>query len=131
MSNIKNLEMAAAISAYNNVIIQKTLFGLSQKVVYTPTGSRVRVRVFEYAPAEGEKMARLLSLPPEKIEAEMKTTGKPQSTDIGHYRLEACFSCDSQFCAIQLFRFGDFKYMPVTDTLFYEGSDAQIVTKLI
>ena len=42
MSSIKNLDMAAAVSAYKNITIKKSLF--STKSIYTPTGSTVKGR---------------------------------------------------------------------------------------
>lgn len=131
MPSIKNLEMAAAISAYKNIHIQKSFFGLSQKVVYAPTGSVVSVRVNEYAPAEGERLVHLLSLSPGKIESELLAKGKPQPTEVGHFRLEVCLSDDRQFCALQLFRFTDFSYVPVSDPRFFEGEDAQVIARLL
>ena len=61
MPSVKNLEMAAAISAYNNIEIKKSLF--STKAIYTPTQSAVKVNVLEYVPAEGERIERLLNMP--------------------------------------------------------------------
>lgn len=42
MPNIKNLEMAAAISATGCIAIRKSLFGLLQYAVYEPTQSKVK-----------------------------------------------------------------------------------------
>ncbi|MBR1428288.1 MAG: hypothetical protein IJ582_04550 [Prevotella sp.] len=41
-----------------------------------------------------------------------------------------CLSEDRQFCAIQLFRFVDFKNSPVFDARFYEGKDVEMMAKL-
>ena len=103
MPSIKNLEMAAAVSSYEHISISKSFFGLSQKMVYTPTNSPVRIIINEYAPTEGERLEHLLSLPINEIEAELKAKGKPASTAIGHYRLECCLSEDLQFCALRYF----------------------------
>ena len=95
MASIKNLEMAAAVSACNNVSIKKSLF--STKVLYTPTMSPVKVIVQEYAPADGERLERLLRLSPDKMASEIAQKGKPAATPVGHYRLEVCLSDDHQF----------------------------------
>ena len=129
MPSIKNLEMAAAVSAYKNIEIKKSLF--STKVVYTPTQSAVKVVVQEYAPAEGERLERLLGLSPDKMAAEIAQKGKPTPAAIGHFRLEACLSDDHQFCALQLFRFADFKNNAVFEPRFYEDRDAEAVATLL
>ena len=123
MPSVKNLEMAAAISAYNNIEIKKSLF--STKAIYTPTQSAVKVNVLEYVPAEGERIERLLNMPVSKMGDELDQKG------MGHYRLELCLSADQQFCALQLFRFTDFQNQPVTEPRFYEGSEAATFAKLL
>ena len=85
MPSVKNLEMAAAISAYNNIEIKKSLF--STKAIYTPTQSAVKVNVLEYVPAEGERIERLLNMPVSKMGDELDQKGKPKTVGMGHYRL--------------------------------------------
>ena len=111
MSSIKNLEMAAAFSAYQHIEIKKSLF--STKAIYTPTQSQVKPIVLEYTPSEGERMERLLDMPLDKMAADIQEKGKPVAGANGHFRLEICLSDDHQFCALQLFRFSDFQYKPV------------------
>lgn len=123
--------MAVAVSSYEHISINKSLFGLSQKVIYTPTKSLVRIIINDYAPAEGERLEQLLSLPLDKMRSELETKGKPVSTPIGHYHLECCLSEDHQFCALQLFHFVDFKNIPAFEPRFFEGKDAQIVANLV
>jgi len=129
MSNFKNLEMAAAVSAHKNITVKKSLF--STKVIYTPTQSTVKDIILEYAPADGERVKRLLDMPLDKMVSEIEQKAKPATTPVGHYRLEVCLSDDQQFCAIQLFSFIDLKYNAATEFYAYEGSDAQAVVKLI
>ena len=129
MPSFKDLEMAAAVSAYKNIDIKKSLF--SKKAIYTPTQSPVKVIVQDYTPTEGERLEHLLSLPLDKMVADIQQKGAPKSAPIGHYRLEACLSEDGKFCAIQLFRFVDFKNSPVFDPRFYEGKDVEAVAKLL
>lgn len=129
MPSIKSLEMAAAVSAHKNIEMKKSLF--STKCVYTPTQSPVKALVLEYAPSEGERLERLLSLSPDKMAEEIAEKGKPKAAAIGHFRLEACLSADGQFCALQLFRFADFKNNAVFEPRFYEGKDAASVTQLL
>ena len=129
MSSIKNLEMAAALSAYQHIEIKKSLF--STKVIYTPTQSQVKPIVLEYTPSEGERMERLLDMPLDKMAADIQEKGKPVAGANGHFRLEFCLSDDHQFCALQLFRFIDFQYKPVFEPRFYEGKDGAYITHLL
>ena len=129
MSSIKNLEMAAALSAYQHIEIKKSLF--STKAIYTPTQSQAKAIILEYTPTEGERVARLLDMPLDKMAADIQQKGKPVAGANGNFRLEVCLSDDHQFCALQLFRFGDFQYKPVFEPRFYEGKDVEPFTKLL
>ena len=129
MSSIKNLEMAAALSAYQNIEIKKSLF--STKAIYTPTQSQAKAVILEYSPSEGERVARLLDMRLDKMAADIQQKGKPATGANGNFRLELCLSDDHQFCGLQLFRFGDFQYKPVFEPRFYEGKDVEPFTKLL
>jgi hypothetical protein len=129
MSSIKNLEMAAALSAYPHIEIKKSLF--RTKAIYMPTQSQTKAIVLEYSPSEGERVERLLKMPIDKIAAELAQKGKPVAGVNGNFRLELCLSDDHQFCALQLFSFGDFKYNPVFEPRFYEGKDAETIAQLL
>ena len=129
MSSIKSLEMAAAVSAYQNITIKKSLF--STKAIYTPTGSPVKAIALEYSPSEGENVQRLLDLPLDKMAADIEQKGKPQAGVNGNFRLEVCLSDDHQFCALQLFRFTDLSYHPLFEPRFYEGWDVEYIAKLL
>ena len=129
MPSFKNLDMAAAVSAYQNIAIKKSWF--STKVFYTPTGSPVRAMILEYTPSEGEKVERLLDMPLDKMAAEIEQKGKPAWGANGNIRMEVCLSDDHQFCALQLFRFADFSYQPIAEPRFYEGKDVEYVAKLL
>jgi len=129
MSSIKNLEMAAAVSAYPHIETKKSLF--STKAVYTPTGSPVKATVLEYTLSEGERVERLLDMPLDKMTAEIGQKGKPRADANGNFRLEVCLSDDRQFCALQLFRFADFSYRPLFEPRFYEGQDVEFIKQLI
>ena len=129
MSSIKNLEMAAALSAYQHIEIKKSLF--STKAIYTPTQSQAKAIILEYIPTEGERVARLLDMPLDKMAADIQQKGKPVAGANGNFRLELCLSDDRQFCALQLFRFGDFQYKPVFEPSFYEGKDVEAIALLL
>ena len=96
MSNIKNLGMGEAISSKNYINIINSFFGLCQKVIYVPTGSRVKVVCQEYSADEGERLEKLLSFTLDKLESELASKGKPATTAVGNYQLQACVSDDRQ-----------------------------------
>ena len=121
--------MAAALSAYQHIEIKKSLF--STKAIYKPTQSQAKAIILEYTPSEGEHVARLLDMPLDKMAAEIQQKGKPVAGANGNFRLELCLSDDRQFCALQLFRFGDFQYKPVFEPRFYEDKDVEYITLLI
>ena len=129
MSSIKHLEMAAALSAYTNIKIKKSLF--STKVIYTPTQSQIMAYILEYSPSEGEHLERLLEMPFDKMAVDIVQKGKPGVGVNGNFRLELCLSDDHQFCGLQLFRFGDFKYNPIFEPRFYEGKHVETIAQLI
>ena len=129
MSSFKSLDMAAAVSAYYNITVKKSLF--STKAVYTPTGSPVKAMVLEYSPSEGEKVGRLLNMPSDKMASEIEQKGKPASGANGNYRLEVCLSDDRQFCALRLFHFEDFSYRPLFEPRFYEGKEVENIARLL
>lgn len=56
--------------------------------------------------------------------------GKPKPAPIGHFRLEVCASKDHHFCALQLFRYVDFKYVPAFEPRFYLNIEAEAILKL-
>ena len=121
--------MAAALSAYPNITIKKSLF--STKGIYTPTQSQLKTVILEYTPSEGERVEHLLAMPTDKMAEDIAQKGKPRAGANGNFRLELCLSEDNQFCALQLFRFGDFKYNSVLSPRFYEGNDAEKVAMLL
>lgn len=129
MPSFKSLEMAAAVSTHKNITVKKSLF--STKTIYTPTGSPIKVLSLEYPPSEGERLGRLLDMPTDKMEAEIQQKGKPRTGANGNFRLEVCLSEDHQFCALQLFRFGNFSYSPLFEPRFYEGEKVECYAQLL
>ncbi len=123
--------MAYAISSKSCIRIQNSFFGLCQKITYVPTGSRVKVITQEYSREEGEHLERLLAMSVAHLETELASKGKPATTAVGYYRLQACVSDDRLFCAVQLFCFFDLMYHPLGDPRFFEGKEAKAVSKLI
>ena len=121
--------MAAALSSYPYITFKKSLF--STKAIYSPTQSQVKAIILEYSPSEGERVERLLTMPLDKMTEDIAQRGKPSAGANGNYRLELCLSDDHQFCALQLFRFGNFIYNPVFEPHFYQGNDVETVALLM
>ena len=69
MANIKNLQMWNTICVDARISISKSLFGLHTTATYNPTNSVIDAKSFEYSPADGERLKRLLNIPYEKLAA--------------------------------------------------------------
>lgn len=131
MANYSNLEMGVAISNHPHIIIKKSLFGLRKQLVYQPTQSPIDVVINDYDAENGALIERVLRASTENLSKVVEAVGKVKATPIANIRLEACLSRDHQFVALQLFRFVDFKYQPLTDMHCYEGPSASLVAQVL
>ena len=129
MANIKNLQMWNTICADARISISKSLFGLHTTATYTPSNSIIDANTFEYSPADGERLKRVLDTPREKLAAAIGDF-HPKATVNGNYLAEVCASRDGAFLAVQLFQFIRMSYEPVTDVLVFEGDTARMVKQL-
>lgn len=130
MSNIKNLQMWKNICTDARIGICKSLFGLKTTAIYVPTQSVIDARTIEYTPQDGDRLRRILSASKEEL-AEAIGDFHPKGVVNGNYLLEVAQSRDYQFVALLLSQFLNMSYVPVTDTLIFEDSDARIVSKLL
>ena len=122
--------MAEAVFYHPSITTVKTLFGLCQTTIYTPTQSAVKAFRLDYDAEAAAQLERVLKASPEELDDIVPDLGiKP--ADMGNVRLEGCKSVDRQFAALQLLRFSDFEYRPVTDVRFYEGRPAEIVCAML
>ena len=129
MANIKNLQMWNTICADARVSISKSLFGLRTTATYTPSNSVIDAESFEYTPADGERLKRLLDTPSEKLASAIGDY-RPKAAVNGNYMDEVCVSRDGAFLAVQLLQFAHLSYEPVTDVLIFEGETAHAVRQL-
>lgn len=127
MPSLNNMEMAAAVAANQNIEIKKTFFGLKTQVVYTPTGSLVDCYRKEYAPDAESSLARMMGDTGKNLEEAAKNVAGIKEVDMGNVRLEASLSRDHQFAALQIVKFTNFNYLPVSEVRFFEGADAAAV----
>ena len=130
MAKIKNLHMADAVISNNDIRVASTFFGLGEKATYLPTDSRITARVYDYTASDGERMASLLSKGIDEIAQFVKNGNIVANVPIGNVRAEACGTADNQFLMVQLLRFIDFDYRPMTDVQVFVGSDAEVVASL-
>ena len=129
MANIKNMQMWNSICADARISISKSLFGLRTTATFSPTNSVIDANTFEYSPADGERLKRLLDTPREKLAAAIGDFC-PKATVNGNYMVEVCASRDGVFLAIQLFQFTRMSYESVTDMLIFDGDDAKALSPL-
>ena len=123
--------MAEELLANPHISVRKSFFGMVTDVIYTPTGSKIKVVQKIYNPGDGEAIKRMLSLGGEGLKKALKDKGLPDSINIGNMQLNICYSGDFQFVAMQMEKFVDFFYKPVTDLVVCEGDDArQILTAI-
>ena len=129
MANIKNMQMGKTVCADERIAVSKSMLGLRTAVTYLPTNSVVDVKTLEYSAADGDKLKALLESGTDRI---VKATAdyRPQPTVNGNYMAEVCLSRDHAFAAVQLLRYIQMNYEPVTDVLFFDGDAARVVCQL-
>ena len=117
------------ICADARISVSKSLFGLRTTAIYNFTNSVIGAKSFEYSPADGERLKRLLGMPQEKI-ADAIGDFRPKVVANGNYMAEVCASEDGAFLAVQLLQFKQLSYEPVTDVVIFEGTEAQALRQL-
>lgn len=98
MANIKNLTMGSLLLSDPRITTVSTLFGLSSKAVYVPTGSKISSSVYEYSAQEEDKLKHLLPLTGAALADAARNVKTLKSHDIGNLRLEVCVSADPPVC---------------------------------
>ena len=131
MANIKNMAMAEQLVANPDVEIKNGFFGLCTKYIFRPTGSTIKGEIIEYSAQAGENLKAVLNGDPEKLESLIRQAGNIAPASIGNTRLEAAFSTDKCFAALQLLRYEDFQYNPLTEPKFYTGTNAKLIYDLV
>ena len=130
MTKIKKLEMASVVSNEKDITVTESFFGLCEKAIYKPTGSRVKADTYEYSQNNGERLITLVDSGTEELENQLGRGVIIRATPVGHIRAEVCVSSDRQFLALNILRFSNFKYVPVGDPRLFRGHDAQIACRL-
>ncbi len=130
MANIKSLRIGTAVALHPYIEINKSMFGLIQKAVYTPTGSPVDAFKMQYTKEQGDALQRLLNASGADTAAHVGAMEKPTPAPVGNVELELCLARDHRFAAMRLYRYSGFQYRPETELRVYEGDDAEIVGQL-
>lgn len=131
MTKFKNMEIAAAVAKNPHIFVKKSLWGLKTKVYYQPSYAEVdSVRRF-YTMSSGSAIKRFLDEYSEGKCSGKKKTITIEYDDNGNYCLEMCSSRDGEFVAVQLFRYSDLSYNPVSDIVMYEGDRAHVLKRAI
>ena len=130
MTKIKKLEMASVVSNEKDITVTESFFGLCEKAIYTPTGSRVKADTYEYSQNNGERLITLVDSGTEELENQLGRGVIIRATPVGHIRAEVCVSDDRQFLALNILRFSNFEYVPVGAPRLFWGHDAEVVSRL-
>ena len=130
MTKIKKLEMAAAVSNEKDITVTESFFGLCEKAIYTPTGSRVKADTYEYSQINGERLITLVDSGIKELEKEIERGVIVRATPVGHIRAEVCVSDDRQFLALNILKFSNFEYVPVRGPRLFRGHDAEVASRL-
>lgn len=113
---------------HSNITIQKSLLG--EKVIYTPTGSRVKAYQREYASSDGQLLQRIFNASDDQLEALVEKARGVVKSAIGSTRVDMCISADRQFAAFQMFKFLNLSYQRDGNVRIYEGYAANLIADL-
>ena len=130
MTKIKKLEMASVVSDEKDITVTESFFGLCEKAIYTPTGSRVKADTYEYSQNNGERLITLVDSGTEELENQLGRGVIIRATPVGHIRAEVCVSDDRQFLALNILKFSNFEYVPVRGPRLFRGHDAEVASRL-
>lgn len=128
MANLRKLEMGQEVLNHSNITIQKSLLG--EKVIYTPTGSKVKAYQREYSSSDGQLAQRILNAPEGNIEPLVAKARGVIKAAIGSTRIDMCISTDRQFAAFQMFKFLNLSYQRDSVVKFFEGDSAKLLADL-
>ncbi len=128
MAKVSKLEMAPQVLNHSNITIQKSLLG--EKVIYTPTGSRVKAYQREYASSDGQLLQRIFNASDDQLEALVEKARGVVKSAIGSTRVDMCISADRQFAAFQMFKFLNLSYQRDGNVRIYEGYTANLIADL-
>ena len=113
--------LKAIISSHPNIQTSTTFFGLSTRLVYTPTDSRIQFIDRYYAPSYSGQLQQLFSLTDPHLSTQLKKTHPYAEAYNGKMLLECCVSKDKEFVAMRLSQYENIDYLPITEVRFLFG----------
>lgn len=122
--------MAQALLSHDKLTVKSSLSGLKKQLVYTPTGSPLRVIRNNYNPEALPHLERIINSDGKGLPAAVKACNI-QKLEIGNIELDACVSQDKQFVALQVLRFMDYMNRPIAGPAFFEGEQAELVASIL
>ena len=98
---------------------------------FAPTGSPVKVFRYNYHADAIAPLQRIIESEDKGLNAAVKAF-RAQKQAVGNVELDVCLSQDKNFVALQLLQFGDeYAYHPISSPAFFEGEQAQLVSKFL
>lgn len=124
MSKFSAIEISQLVALHPKVNNSK-LFGLFERVHYSPTGSRIESYRNYYSAADAETLIRLSEIPDEAIVQHLSQCSELPLSQQQDYRMDLCLSADHRFVAFQVFRKKDDDFEAASKLRFLEGELAQ------
>lgn len=119
----QGLKDSVALQPY--ITRKTTFFGLINRLVYAPTGSRLNFTSRYYAPILREELKELFALGDQVLEKRLAKMNRFEQAMNGNLLVECCVSADKQFVALQLKHFGQIDYQPISEVRFLQGDAAK------
>lgn len=119
----QGLEESVALQPY--ITRKSTFFGLINRLVYAPTGSRLNFTSRYYAPILREELKELFALGDQVLEKRLAKMNRFEQAMNGNLLVECCVSADKQFVALQLKHFEQIDYQPISEVRFLQGDAAK------
>ena len=129
MASTSKLELLKSPALSDLFKVKKGFLGIGTKITYLPTVCSATASTYEYSLADGEQLERIFRMSREQMVEKMKDSNL-ETHGMGNARLEVVKSDDGACLAMQLFRFIDFNFAPVTDAVIFEGAEAEAVGKV-
>ena len=131
MASLKNMEMASVVASHPHIFVKHGFLGLYSKVYYRPTLAEVDCIRNYYTVSSGNDIHQFLLKFQNDPSCAEHTHLKLDFDPNGNYCMELCVARDGSFCAVQLFRYGELEYVPVTEVKIYEGREAELLSGVL
>ena len=131
MASFKNMEMAPIVASHPHIFVKHGFFDLFTRVYYRPTLAEVDCIRNYYTVLSGNAIHQFLlkfqNAPTCAEHIQLKLDFDPN----GNYCMELCVARDGSFCAVQLFRYAELEYVPITEVKTYEGHEAELLSGVL